>query len=116
VEKKIKKIVWTYPAKNDLQDIYDYIAEFSEEAAFRVITGILDKAEVLKGGFPGIGQKEPLLSHKTDIYRYLVEGNYKIIYRVKRNRVIIDMVFDVRQNPDKMAEKIKQATDLTSLS
>lgn len=107
MEKKIKKIVWTFPAKRDLQDIYDYLAVFSEEAAFRVITGILDKAEVLRDGFPGIGQKEPLLSHKPDIYRYLVQGNYKIIYRVMGNRSIIDTVFDVRQNPVKMAEKIK---------
>ncbi|MCU0288260.1 MAG: type II toxin-antitoxin system RelE/ParE family toxin [Acidobacteria bacterium] len=81
------------------------MAEFSEEAAFGVITGILDKADVLKGGFPALGQKEPLLSHKTDVYRYLVEGNYKIIYRIKGNKVVIDTVFDVRQNPDKMAEK-----------
>ena len=107
MEKTIEEIVWTNPAKKDLQDIYDYLAEFSEEAAFRVITRILDKAEVLKDGFPDIGQREPLLLHKPDVYRYLVQGNYKIIYRVKGNRVIVDMVFDARQNPDKLPEKVK---------
>jgi addiction module RelE/StbE family toxin len=107
VEKEIKEIVWTNPAKKDLQDIYNYLAEFSENAAFRVITKILEKTEVLKGGFPEIGQQEPLLSHKRDVYRYLVEGNYKIIYRVKGNRVIIDTVFDARQNPKKMDDKVK---------
>ncbi len=107
MEKTIKGILWTKPAKNDLQDIYDYLAEFDEEAAFRVVTRILDKAEILKAGFTEIGQREPLLTHKTDVYRYLVEGNYKIIYRVKGNRVIIDTVFDVRQNPDKLPGKIK---------
>lgn len=107
MEKNIKEIVWTKPAKNDLQDIYDYIAEFSEEAAFRVITKIVDKVEFLKDGFTEIGQREPLLSHKPDVYRYLVEGNYKIIYKVRGDRVIIDTVFDVRQNPKKMNEKVK---------
>jgi toxin ParE1/3/4 len=90
-----------------LRDIFDFLAEFSEEAAFRVITRILDKTEFLKDGFTGIGQREPLLTHKSDIYRYLVEGNYKIIYRMKGDRVIIDTVFDVRQNPNKLPGKIK---------
>ncbi len=107
MEKEIKDIVWTNPAKRDLQDIYNYLAEFSENAAFRVITKILEKTEVLKDGFPEIGQKEPLLIHKPDVYSYLVEGNYKIIYRVKGNRVIIDTVFDARQNPKKMDDKVK---------
>ncbi|MCP5106473.1 MAG: type II toxin-antitoxin system RelE/ParE family toxin [bacterium] len=107
MEKTITEIVWTEPAKEDLRDIYDYLAQFSEEAAFRVITRILDKAAVLKDGFTEICQRELLLTHKADVYRYLVEGNYKIIYRVKGNRVIIDTVFDARQNPDKLPDKVE---------
>lgn len=107
MEKTVKEIVWTKPAKTDLQEIYDYLAEFAEEAAFRVIMRIIDKTEVLKDGFTEIGQREPLLTHKTDVYRYLVERNYKINYRVKRDRVIIDTVFDARQNPDKLPDKVK---------
>jgi len=107
VEKTIKEIVWTKPAKNDLQEIYDYLAEFAEEAAFRVIMRIIDKTEVLKDGFTEIGQRELLLTHKTDVYRYLVESNYKIIYRVKGDRIIIDTVFDARRNPDKLPDKVK---------
>jgi toxin ParE1/3/4 len=107
VGKKIIEIIWTNPAKTDLKDIFEYLALFSEEAAYRVINKILDKAEILKDGFTEIGQVEPLLINKPDVYRYLVETNYKIIYRVKKNKVIIVSVFDVRQNPQKMEEKIR---------
>jgi len=43
-----------------------------------------------------------LLKRETDIYRYLVEGNYKIIYRIKDESIVVDSVFDCRQNPVKM--------------
>ena len=35
-------------------------------------------------------------------YRYLVSGNYKIVYRViqKEKTVLIAAVFDTRQDPD----------------
>ncbi|MCK4765579.1 MAG: type II toxin-antitoxin system RelE/ParE family toxin [Candidatus Aminicenantes bacterium] len=105
MEKSIKKTKWTNPAKKDLRNIFEYLSQFSKNAALRVINKILDKVELLEEGFTEIGQQEPLLEHKPDVYRYLVEGNYKIIYRVKGRRVIIATVFDVRQNPDKL-EKI----------
>ena len=107
MEKSITEIVWANPAKVDLKDIFEYIAEFSEDAALRIITKILDRVEILKG-FPEIGPIEPLLSHKTDGYRYLVEGNYKIIYRITGVRVIIVTVFDARQNPQKMEKKVSR--------
>ncbi len=108
MEKNITDIVWTSPAKDDLREIFNFLAEFSEDGAFRVINKILDKAEILRGGSPGIGQKEPLLSNKPGEYRYLVEGNYKIIYRVKGNKIVINTVFDARQNPKKMKVKVER--------
>jgi hypothetical protein len=35
-------------------------------------------------------------------HRYLVEGKYKIIYRVEGNVLYVEDVFDCRQNPTKM--------------
>ena len=36
---------------------------------------------------------------------YLVNGNYKLIYRVSHNEVIINDVFDARQNPAKINDE-----------
>ena len=42
--------------------------------------------------------------HETDnmvnrVYRYLVEGNYKIIYSVEEKAVYVEAVVDTRQDP-----------------
>jgi plasmid stabilization system protein ParE len=51
---------------------------------------------------PLIGQIEENLIELKQEHRYLVEGNYKIIYRIINNDVYITDVFDTRQNPEKM--------------
>ncbi len=48
--------------------------------------------------FPLSGSEEPLMAD----HRYLVEGNYKIIYRVETKTVFIVRVFDARQAPEKL--------------
>jgi len=56
---------------------------------------------------PLIGTKELLLTGRPFDYRFVVEGNYKIIYRVNENIVRIVSVFDCRQNPREI-EKIEE--------
>ena len=100
--KKIKEIIWTAPAKHDLQTIYDYYFEAASwRTAENIINGVLDKIEILSQ-HSEIGQREILLMYKTESYHYLVQGNYKVIYRVKEEAIIIDAIFDCRQNPVKM--------------
>jgi toxin ParE1/3/4 len=43
-----------------------------------------------------------MLSERKFEYRYLVQGNYKIIYRIEGNYIRIAVVFDTRQNPEKL--------------
>lgn len=97
-----KEVVWTIPAKKDLQKIYDFLAEVSELIAMRIIQNIISRARLLEEGFVKIGQEEPLLRTRNKNYRYLVEGNYKIIYNEMDNKIIIHAVFDTRQNPKKL--------------
>lgn len=100
--KKIKKTVWTKPAQKDLQNIYNYYAKISSSIAERQVTRIIDVVDLLETGFAKMGQKEPLLKNYGYEYHYLVKDNYKIIYRVLSTEIVIDMVFDTRQNPEKM--------------
>jgi len=107
VAKKVKEVIWTIPAKQDLQGIYEYLSEISETIAYRQVIKILDKAALLEMGFNEIGQAEPLLEHTGKNYRYLVSGNYKIIHRIDDNAIHIMAVFDTRQNPNKLKEKLR---------
>jgi plasmid stabilization system protein ParE len=55
---------------------------------------------------PLIGTEEENLIDLKQGHRYLVEGNYKIIYRVIDNDIYITDIFDCRQNPTKMKKHL----------
>ncbi len=55
---------------------------------------------------PLSGGLEDNLTELNQEHRYLVEGNYKIIYRIINSEVYITDVFDCRQNPQKIKRKI----------
>ncbi len=68
----------------------------------RVIENLLERAKQLET-FPESGVKHESLSNMQHEYRYLVEGNYKIIYRYQHiGNVYIEIIFDTRYNPDKL--------------
>ena len=48
-------------------------------------------------------------------YRYIVIGNYKIIYRIYLNEVIINDVFDTRQDPEKMRDDKRNKDQILTL-
>ena len=103
MEEKIKPLFWSDSSKKDLQSIYDYYSQFSDDVALKIISGIIIKAEGL-GEHPLIGRVEELLINRKKQYRFLVEGNYKVIYAVEENHIAIHRVFDARQNPSKLSK------------
>ncbi len=51
---------------------------------------------------PYLGREEEYLKHLTLGHRVLIEGKYKIIYRIIDQTVLITDVFDTNQDPEKM--------------
>lgn len=100
------RIVWTESAISQIEQIFDYYKyKASGKVAVKIVAQIVDRTIQLEQN-PFIGAKEPLLSNRKNEYRYLVEGNYKIIYWIGENYVRISAVFDCRLNPTKMAEQV----------
>jgi plasmid stabilization system protein ParE len=98
------KVFWTETALNQLRDIFDYYkVKASHKVARNIVRKIVNRTIQLERS-PRSGQKEPLLESRKFEYRYLVEGNYKIIYWIEDNYVKIATVFDSRQNPEKLAK------------
>ncbi len=62
---------------------------------------VLAKSMQLKE-FPKLGPIEETLKETGQEFRYLIEGNYKIIYLILDDYVLITDIFDTRQNPEKM--------------
>jgi plasmid stabilization system protein ParE len=52
--------------------------------------------------FPSRNPFEPLLRDEPIVYRFLVKGNYKIIYFVDNEEVVIVLVFDTRKCPNRL--------------
>jgi hypothetical protein len=55
-----------------------------------------------------MGTVEPLLWEFAEEYRYLVVGNYKLVYYIDcETAIYIVAVFDCRQNPEKLKKSIE---------
>jgi plasmid stabilization system protein ParE len=96
------KVYWTDASINRLEDIFDYYKMNAGIEVARKIVGSIIDATINLETQPRLGQPEELLKDKGLEYRYLVQGNYKIIYWIEEPFVKIATVFDCRQNPVKM--------------
>jgi len=95
-------VVYTEQAIRSLQEALDFIAsEVTEKKYNEIRDKILDTAESLASQ-PHLGQEEPVLEHLGLGHRRLIEGNYKIIYRITKECIYITDIFDTRQDPSKM--------------
>jgi toxin ParE1/3/4 len=91
------KIVWTEPARQDLRQVFEYIAEDSPKAASKLLAVIKERAVLLQNN-PHMGR-----TGRVDGTRELVitGTRYILPYRVKDNQVQILAVFHgARQWPD----------------
>jgi toxin ParE1/3/4 len=79
------EIVWTAQADKWLKDIHDYIAQDDADAAARVVSGIYEKAQLLRD-FPEIGYR--YRSEAEGDIRILLYGHYRIAYLFKRKEQI----------------------------
>jgi len=100
-------VVWSDSAIEELRNIYEYYySKASKRVADKITNSIVDKTIMLEIT-PRMGQKEELLAHFKQEIRYLVQGNYKIVYLIEENIVSIATVFDCRQDPIKLKIRSK---------
>ena len=79
------KVKWTNVALDDLRAIYDYVAQDSPKYADRLMDKIIERVDVLEQ-HPRIGKKVPEFGN--DLIRELIEGSYRIIYRIESEKNI----------------------------
>jgi toxin ParE1/3/4 len=77
------KIVWTELSTSDLKEIFDYIADDSVRYASITANKIYQRVLPLIDN-PHIGRIVPEFNEKP--IRELIDGNYRIIYRVKSTK------------------------------
>jgi len=96
------KIIWTHEALEETKLIYKYYKlKVSVKVANSIKSKIFSSVKNLHKHVRK-GQIEELLLHKKEEYRYLVTGNYKVIYKITEKEIYIIKVFDCRRNPEKI--------------
>jgi toxin ParE1/3/4 len=88
------KLFWTENAKQDLLSIKRYIAIDNPVAAKRWVQRLRERARNALNA-PLAGRVVPEMS-REDI-RELIEGNYRIVYQVFADRLMILTVFEGHQ-------------------
>ena len=96
------RIIWTAFAIDTLKSIVEYHKEVASlKVAGKIRKEIFSSTRHLLK-YPHSGQTELLLTDLNENYRYILSGNYKVIYKVNKNDIVITDIFDTRQNPTKI--------------
>jgi toxin ParE1/3/4 len=85
----MSKIEWTRSGLADVKRLRDYIAQDSQSYADRFIQKILEGIEKV-GAFPNAGRRVP--EADDDRIREILFQNYRIVYRVETEGILILMV------------------------
>lgn len=102
------KIVWTDFAIENLKSIFEYyVNKANRKVAHKIRKQILYSTTQLILN-PKSGQLEFYLERFHQNHRYILVGNFKIIYRIHENNIVINDIFDARQNPIKMIDEERE--------
>jgi len=98
-------IIWTEFAIENLKSIFEYyVNNASRKVAHKIRKEIFESTKQLIQN-PQSGQIELHLEKMNQHYRYILSGNYKIIYKVNLEQIVIYDIFDTRQNPMNMIDE-----------
>ena len=85
------KVIWSPQAEARLQEIEDFIAQDSPGEAAEFIAKLIERAKVLVA-FPNSGRVVP--EKTSGELREIIEGNYRLVYRLKDGNIEIVTVFE----------------------
>lgn len=94
-----KKVIWSPDAKEDLENITDYLMF---QWGIEVTSRFLFHTDKIIGQLAKNPKQYPIFSFKKRIRRCVLTKQNTIYYRVKNERVEIVRIFDTRQNPNNL--------------
>jgi toxin ParE1/3/4 len=98
----MRQIIWSNFAISELKNIFLYYKLVADEKTANKIKKSIFSATKCLLKQPFIGAIEENLLDLEQGHRYLIKGNYKIVYKVIDSDIFITDVFDCRQNPAKL--------------
>jgi plasmid stabilization system protein ParE len=102
------KIVWLQNASRSLDDSFEFLEALNPRAAAKVYNDILDELERL-ARMPMMAPIEQMLDDEPLAFRSLIaRKRYKIIYFVKDETLFVADIWDCRQNPQTLKERVAE--------
>lgn len=98
------KIIYTDQSFKSLEESLQFLIEKQGvpiEKVLELKARLLDRVDGLVF-HPESGQIEEYLEHLNKNHRRLIEGYFKIIYRIENDSIYVTDFFDARKEPDKM--------------
>ena len=96
------KVLWTKFALNSLAEICRYYKEnVNVTIANNIKKSILSSTKQLEKHSQS-GPIEDLLAELNEGHRFILRGNYKVIYKIREKELFITDIFDTRQEPEKI--------------
>ena len=95
---EIKEVLVTEFAKEDLREILEYYQSLSQKYVEKVIS-VFQENILSLNKHPKSGRIVPELERQgIENYRELIQGNYRIIYEISGEIVIVHTIIDGRRN------------------
>ncbi len=97
-------VIYTDQCIDSLEESLNFLIKEQEltlEKAALLKDKLFDRADSLALN-PNKGQREKYLHHLQEDHRRIIEGHFKIIYKIERKTIYITDFFDSRQSPEKM--------------
>ncbi|KYG71636.1 plasmid stabilization system protein ParE [Roseivirga ehrenbergii] len=98
------RVIYTDQSIDSLEEALEFVVEkqkLSPEQASSLKSSLLDRADSLVIN-PLKGQQEEYLKDLKEGHRRIIEGHFKIIYKIENEAVYITDFFNSRQSPAKM--------------
>lgn len=91
----MKSVVWSKASLDSLETIHNFIFQNSPQNAEMVVDTLLNLGDDL-AKFPERNPREPLFN--DDTIRYFPKWNFKIVYRIEENRILIINIYSTKMN------------------
>ena len=100
------KLLFTEDAESHLEAAYEFRKKNSQRSAAELYNDLIDGIQILADQ-PHLGFIEPLLKDATISYRSLILlRDFKVIYHIDDQTVVVAAVYNCRQDPVKLKEVV----------
>lgn len=94
-----RKIIWSPSAKQDLENITDYLMH---EWGNRIVLKFLKKLDWILSQIEINPKQYPLIHSKFKLRRCVLTKQNALYYRIKKGDIEIVRIFDTRQDPERL--------------